>query len=295
MNNNAPRVGHINFLNMLPLTYSFANGAAEGLSVIRAVPSVLNSDLISGRLDAAGISSIAYARHAEELLILPKVCVGSDGPVQSIVLISKKPIEALGKDKVILTAKSATSHCLLKIILRGAYGAIPNYYTRNITPEEPVPADATASLFIGDDALWLYHHPPAGLYLYDLGQEWKALTGQKMVYALWAVRREFANRDPEGVKLLQERIQRAFQSFIRNALPGPARPAGGLSYRETIIQTALEERRFTYDQLADYLGPAVRWDLNEDYLQGLQTFYTMAHEMNLIDHMPKIQFAKIDD
>ena len=295
MNTSAPRVGHINFLNMLPLTYSFANGAAEGLSVIRAVPSVLNSDLISGRLDAAGISSIAYARHAEELLILPKVCVGSDGPVQSIVLISKKPIEALGKDKVILTAKSATSHCLLKIILRGAYGAIPNYYTRNITPEEPVPADATASLFIGDDALWLYHHPPAGLYLYDLGQEWKALTGQKMVYALWAVRREFANRDPEGVKLLQERIQRAFQSFIRNALPGPARPAGGLSYRETIIQTALEERRFTYDQLADYLGPAVRWDLNEDYLQGLQTFYTMAHEMNLIDHMPKIQFAKIEE
>ena len=196
MNTSAPRVGHINFLNMLPLTYSFANGGDEGLEIIRGVPSVLNSDLISGRLDVSGISSIAYARHSEELLILPQVCVGSYGPVQSIVLLSRKPIEALGKDKVILTAKSATSHCLLKIILRGAYGAIPNYYTRNITPEEPVPADATASLFIGDDALWLYHHPPAGLYLYDLGQEWKALTGQKMVYALWGVRREFANKNP---------------------------------------------------------------------------------------------------
>ncbi len=294
MNTSAPRVGHINFLNMLPLTYSFANGGDEGLEIIRGVPSVLNSDLISGRLDVAGISSIAYARHSEELLILPQVCVGSYGPVQSIVLLSRKPIEALGKDKVILTAKSATSHCLLKIILRGAYGAIPNYYTRNITPEEPVPADATASLFIGDDALWLYHHPPAGLYLYDLGQEWKALTGQKMVYALWGVRREFANKNPDGVKLIQERIHGAFLSFIRNALPGPARPAGGLSYRETIIRTALEEKRFTYDQLADYLGPAVRWDLTEEYMQGLQTFYTMAHEMNLIDHMPKIQFAKID-
>ena len=96
------------------------------------------------------------------------------------------------------------------------------------------------------------------------------------------------------MKLIQERIHGAFLSFIRNALPGPARPAGGLSYRETIIRTALEEKRFTYDQLADYLGPAVRWDLTEEYMQGLQTFYTMAHEMNLIDHMPKIQFAKID-
>ena len=295
MNTAAPRVGHINFLNMLPLTYNFNHGGDEGLDLIRAVPSVLNSDLISGRLDVASISSIAYARHAEELLVLPQVCVSSDGPVQSIVLISRKPIEALGRDKVILTAKSATSHCLLKIILRGAYGAIPNYYTRNITPEEPVPADATASLFIGDDALWLYHHPPAGLYLYDLGQEWKALTGQKMVYALWAVRREFANKQPEQVQLIQERVHGAFQSFVRNALPGPARPAGGLSYRETIIRSALEEKRFNYDQLADYLGPAVRWELSEEYLQGLQTFYTMAHEMNLIEHMPKIQFAKIEE
>ena len=295
MNNSTPRVGHINFLNMLPLTYNFAHGAAEGLSLIRGVPSVLNSDLISGRLDVAAVSSIAYARHSEELLILPKVCISSDGPVQSIVLVSRKPIEALGKDKVILTAKSATSHCLLKIILRGSYGAIPNYYTRNITPEEPVPADATASLFIGDDALWLYHHPPAGLYLYDIGQEWKQLTGQKMVYALWAVRREFANKHPESVQLIQERIHGAFLSFIRNALPGPARPAGGLSYRETIIRSGLEEKRFTYDQLADYLGPVVRWELTEEYLQGLNTFYTMAHEMNLIEHMPKIQFAKIEE
>ena len=36
MNTSAPRVGHINFLNMLPLTYSFANGGDEGLEIIKA-------------------------------------------------------------------------------------------------------------------------------------------------------------------------------------------------------------------------------------------------------------------
>lgn len=289
-----PRVGHINFLNVLPLTYCYENGSAEGLNIYQAVPSVLNSDLNAGRLDVAGISSIAYARQAENLLLLPKVCVCSDGPVQSILLVSKKPIEALRHDKIILTAKSATSHCLLKIILRGAYGAIPNYFVRNITPDDPVPSDATASLFIGDDALWLYHHPPAGLYIYDLGQEWKNLTGQKMVYALWAVRREFAQSRPQEVTDICQRIHSAFKSFVRNALPGPARPAGGLSYRETVIRSALQKRRFTYDQLADYLGPVVRWELDEDYLNGLNTFFTMAHEMNLIDHMPQLQFAEVD-
>ena len=176
-----PKVGHINFLNVLPLTWSYAHGAADGLQITRGVPAELNSDIINHRLDVSNISSIIYARHSEELVVLPDVCVSTDGDVESILLASRKPIESLKDDKIILTAKSATSHCLLKIILRLAYGAIPNYYVRHITPEDPIPEDATASLLIGDDALWLYHHPREGFYYYDLGLEWKKMTGKKMV------------------------------------------------------------------------------------------------------------------
>ena len=154
-----PRVGHIDFLNVLPLSYSYNHGAAQGLSITRGVPAVLNNDIINGRLDMSNTSSIIYARHSEKLVILPDVCISTDGPVQSILLISKKPIESLKDDKIILTAKSATSHCLLKIILR-SYGAIPNYYVRHVGPDKPIPDDATASLLIGDDALWCLRFRP---------------------------------------------------------------------------------------------------------------------------------------
>ena len=53
-----PRVGHIAFLNVLPLTYALAHGAAEGLDILRAVPAQLNDRLEAKNLDVSGVSSI---------------------------------------------------------------------------------------------------------------------------------------------------------------------------------------------------------------------------------------------
>ena len=130
MTESLPRVGHIDFLNVLPLAYGYAHGGADGLAIARGVPAVLNSDLIAGRLDVSNVSSILYARHAEKLRILRGPCVSTDGAVESILLLSKKPIDAIEDDRIALTAKSATSHALLKIILQSGYGAVPTYSVR---------------------------------------------------------------------------------------------------------------------------------------------------------------------
>lgn len=277
---NEPRLGHINFLNVLPLTYSLEHdNYADGIRIINGVPAVVNNDLINHRLDASEVSSIVYARNSEKLLMLPDVCVRADGEVQSIILVSKKPIYDINEDKIILTAKSATSHCLLKIIMRYAYDARPNYYIRHVSPETPVPSDATASLLIGDDALWVNHHQKKyDYYYYDLGREWKKLTGRCMVYATWVVNRQFANENPEAVKMLYDRIYRG----IRH----------GYKKKDEIIKSVLNSYPFTYEQLDTYFE-RIRWNLTDEYLEGLKTFYSMAHEMNLIDHKPEIEIADV--
>lgn len=274
-----PRVGHINFLNVLPLSWSYAHGADKGLILTRGVPAVLNNDIVNHRLDVSNVSSIIYARDSDELVILPDVCISTDGAVQSIILVSRKPIEDIKDDKIILTAKSATSHCLLKIILRSAYGAIPNYYIRHVTPENPIPDDAAASLLIGDDALWLYHHQQPELYYYDLGAEWKKLTGKKMVYALWVANKNFASEQPEMLQLVYDRIRQAFTQ--------------GLQHKKATIESVIKDKPFTYAQLDEYLGPTIRWNLTDDYIDGLKTFYELAHKMNLIEHIPEIKLAAV--
>ncbi|AOH46995.1 MAG: menaquinone biosynthesis protein [Centipeda sp. (in: firmicutes)] len=274
-----PRLGHIAFLNVLPLTYALAHGAAKGLDILRATPAQLNGRLEARHLDVSGVSSITYARHADDLLILPDVCIASDGDVRSVLLVSRVPAEQIGNARVLLSDKSASSHALLKIILRRAYDAAPTYETRALTPSDPVPEDAAAALFIGDDALELYHNPPAGICIYDLAREWKQLTGARMVFGIWAAARGFAEAHPDALRMVHGRIVRAFRDWD--------------AVKAAAITEVLEDGRFTRAQLTEYLGRAVVWQLDEATLAGLRLFYRCAAEDGLIAHEPAIEMAHV--
>ena len=79
------------------------------------MPTELNRRLLDGEIDLAPISSIEYARNAERLRILPRMCVSSEGAVDSIQLVSKQPLERVRT--VAVTPESATSVVLTKVLL----------------------------------------------------------------------------------------------------------------------------------------------------------------------------------
>lgn len=273
-----PNVGHIDFLNVLPLSYGYKNFTAD-LNIVRGVPTFLNDELKAGRIDLSNISSIEYARQADNLLILPKICVRADDGVTSIVLVSRKPIENIRDDKIILTSKSATAQRLLKIILHESYDAAPEYKTRSVSVENPVDDDATAALLIGDDALYVYLHRPKNFHVYDLGVEWKKLTGKQMVYALWAVRKNFAKENPALFRSTYEKILRAFEF--------------GVAHKADAIKSVLPTKPFTFDELDKYLGGVIKWDLTAESLAALKIYYKKAYAMKLIDTEPNLEFADV--
>ena len=154
-----PNVGHINYLNCLPLTYTFTKNPSDKFNLFKDVPANLNQAITQDKLDISPVSSIIYARNFDKLMILPDISIMADGPVQSIILVSKKPIHEITTDKILLTSQSATSHCLLKIIMNKRYHATPDYSIAKVSPQNPFSDEnATASLFIGDDALFLKYH-----------------------------------------------------------------------------------------------------------------------------------------
>ena len=82
------RIGRIDFLNMYPMHWALGDRAdAHG------VPTDVNRAIVEGDVDVACMSSIEYARHADELVLLPSMCVSAEGAVGSIFAISNVPFE----------------------------------------------------------------------------------------------------------------------------------------------------------------------------------------------------------
>ena len=84
------RLGRISYANMAPVFYDLAGVDVEQVS---GVPTDLNRQLMAGEIDVAPISSIEYARNADKLRLLPELCVSTEGAVDSIQLITRRPLE----------------------------------------------------------------------------------------------------------------------------------------------------------------------------------------------------------
>ena len=82
---------------------------AEG--VIRAAGPLTFS---RGRMSGSGIG-FAYDKNADRLRILPRVCVSSEGAVDSIQLVTRMPLGRVGS--VAVTPESATSVVLTRVLM----------------------------------------------------------------------------------------------------------------------------------------------------------------------------------
>src|SRR5262249_46367618 len=160
------------------------------------VPTDLNRQLVAGELDIAPISSIEYARHADSLRLLPRLCVSSEGAVDSIQLISRVPLAEIRT--VAVTPESATSVVLTKVLLPDA-------------DHVPLGEEAEAKLLIGDAALTSAFEDPTPHH--DLGRLWLERTGLPMVFAVWAA------PDPPNPELID--LEEALVSSVRAARAEP--------------------------------------------------------------------------
>ena len=121
-----PRVGHIQFLNCLPLYWGLVrSGALLDVVLTKDTPDRLNDALVAGDLDIGPISLVEYLRHADELVVLPDLAVGSDGPVLSVFMVSTVPIEQIRS--VALGSTSRTSVLLARLLLEQTHGLSPSY------------------------------------------------------------------------------------------------------------------------------------------------------------------------
>lgn len=252
-------MGHIQFLNCLPLYWGLARtGTLLDLDLTKDTPEKLSEQLVRGELDIAPITLVEFLRAADDLVAFPDLAVGCDGPVMSCVIVSQKPLDQLDGARVALGSTSRTSVRLAQLLLAEKIGVRPDYYS--CPPDLGLMMqEADAAVLIGDAALRanLHDGPRLGLEVHDLGQMWKDWTGLPFVFAVWAARRDYLEREPAVV----QKVHEAFLASRDLSLEEVAKVAEQAARWETFDEPVLE-RYFT--TLDFRFGPA--------QLQGVAEF-----------------------
>ena len=257
-----PRVGHIDFLNCLPLYDGLVrSGALLDVRLRRETPDVLNGLLLSGELDIGPISLVPALQHAREIVVLPDLAVGSDGPVLSVVLVSKRPVEDLDGAHVALGSTSRTSVLLAQMLLEQRYEVKASFVTTSPDLGAMLRV-ADAAVLIGDPALRAtYEAPELGLHVLDLASAWREWTGLPMVFAVWAARRDYAAEHPDQVAA----VQRSFRSSL----------SASLARVEEVAAHASRWEPFDAATLATYFR-ALDFRLGERQREGVREFTRRA-------------------
>ena len=258
------RVGAVGYLNARPLTWAL-DRSPERWRVRYDVPSVCSALLHVGDVDLGLIPSVEYLQSSAYRFV-PGVGITSRGPVASVALFTRQPVEAVGR--IALDTSSRTSVALVKVLCRDRFRIDPVF-----VPHGPDLAAMTqgsdAALLIGDPALEADHRA-LGLQKIDLGEEWTAMTGLPFVYAAWTGREGAVS--PEHVRALQEA------------------QAEGVRSSDAIAAEYAGSDAAAASRAAAYLRHNVKYGLGPDEVRGLQLFLDRAAELGLGPRRPVLEF-----
>ena len=260
------RVGRISALNMYPIYHGLERAADPTLEFTDGVPTALNAALLEGRLDVSAVSSIAYARNAGRLALVPVASITADGAVDSIQLFSRVPFDEVRT--VAVTPHSATSVALLRILL--GTGA-PPFAVLDRPPADAL-RDVDGVLLIGDEALAGLRSPFAP-HRTDLAEAWSARTGHPMVFAVWAAGGLAARERGGALADLAGLLTDARSAYLADPEAVVAAAAARFPFPADFIRPYLRRLRYEF-------GPAER--------AGLEAFLTLAAEIGELDVVPRL-------
>ena len=278
MNTAAPsriRLGKISYLNVLPIYYPLESGSVPNdFEIVSGPPARLNEVMARGELDISAASSFEYARNHERYLLVPDLAIGSQGPVQSVLLISRLPLQELEAANILVSSQTHTSAALLRLLLKERLGLSPAYRIGNISSEMEAASRPPAFLAIGDEAL-RYRNLPDYPYTLDLGQAWLEWTGLPFIFGVWIINK--ASLEQKRPALIQACEQLwAGKQWGMNRIP---------FFSALISQKGILNQQ----EVASYFQGLV-YALKDREQRGLRRFFELLARAGTIPGAPDLRF-----
>jgi chorismate dehydratase len=261
------RLGRIPWINCYPVYGAIDRGLVKvPAEMVTGTASELNDLLAAGELQVSVVSAVEYARNAAAYHLLPDLAITCDGPVHSVALFAKRPVQELDAHTVLVTASSRTSVLLLELLCRHRWKVEPRFATaRAEAPDLDTLAGLPheAVLVIGDAALMLAAQRRYPVRV-DLGEEWRVWTGLPFVFAVWAARRE---AKLPAVQEIHERLL--------------ASRAWGLAHLNDLAADAARATGVPEAVCREYLGD-LDYALSYRHLAGLTDFFRRLAQDGLV-------------
>lgn len=171
------RLALVNYLNTLPFSEGLKlNEFDTQLEIFPVTPSQCATMYEEGRVDIS-LCPIGALSELPPYKLWGNYCIGADGEVGTVVLLSKVPLDQI--TSVRFDDHSRTSNMLLQILANRYWHKDWDYYFNSDT------AQAESCLMIGDK---VFKNKAEYPFQYDLASAWKSLTGLPMVFAVWIAR-----------------------------------------------------------------------------------------------------------
>ncbi|MEQ8908017.1 MAG: menaquinone biosynthesis protein [Vicingaceae bacterium] len=239
------RISAVSYLNTLPFAYGMEQHSdfLNQIELSRDIPSECARKLITGEVDL-GLVPVAVIPKIKKAQIISDYCIGAEGAVHSVLLVSEKPIEEI--EEVYLDFHSRTSVQLCQLLLKHFWKKEVKFLTAEEGYIENIKG-STAGVIIGDRTFDL---SPRFKHRYDLAEAWQAWQNLPFVFAAWV----------SNKKLNQEFIQQFNQVL-----------AYGLSHKREAIQHLSLPFPSVEEQIT-YLEKHIQYEFDEKMKKALNTF-----------------------
>ncbi|MCO6499548.1 MAG: menaquinone biosynthesis protein [Vicingus serpentipes] len=245
------KVSAVSYLNTLPFIYGLKHYAniIDEMELGLDIPSDCANKLLTNTVDI-GLVPVAILPQLKEYHIISDYCIGAQGKVNSVLLLSDFPLEEI--EEIQLDYQSKTSVDLVQLLAKKYWKISPKWTPAEKGFESKI-KDKVAGVIIGDRT---FNLEKEYLYKYDLAEEWFDFTGLPFVFACW---------------VSNKKIPAAFVLEFNKALEV------GVNNINTLVEH-YEGLKISKRDLQSYLKNDISYVLDKNKLTAIQLFLQYLEE-----------------
>ena len=178
------KISCVSYLNSKPFIFGLQNSEIKKeIDLQLDIPSECARKLEDNVVDI-GLVPVAALAEMDEYHIISDYCIGADGEVSSVLLVSDVPLHHV--QNILLDYQSRTSVILAQVLAEKFWKITPQFHEANENYESLI-SGTTAGIIIGDRTFTMKEKFK---YVYDLAHEWKLFTNLPFVFACWVSNKE---------------------------------------------------------------------------------------------------------